>query len=322
MPAPLSGVFPVEESAALLRHYRYAVERAMRVLGGWIALTPELSAKLLLGRHVWDTAQHADALGKRLLELRSQAQVSEPSSAAFAAFMDEIEAPEAPGQTVERLVGVYRVLKPHLLGTYEWHLARTNLVYEPPTRRLLARCIEDERRHVAAGEAVLGHLIASPVLGDRALAWQGRLEARLAAAGGVGGRGVPAPSSMPVSGDPDAEEFIRLEQSSRPPGVPADLRVALAALGDAVVRGDWLAAAACLDPGAAGADALGTAGIGREFSGHRVVALARLGRQYLAKLRFDGPGSSVVLLTRWATGDLGWRAAALEVVRVDTPAPA
>ena len=26
----------------------------MRVLGGWIALTPELPAKLLFGRHVWD----------------------------------------------------------------------------------------------------------------------------------------------------------------------------------------------------------------------------------------------------------------------------
>jgi hypothetical protein len=322
VPASLSGVFPVEESAGLLRNYRYAVERAMRILGGWIALTPELSAKLLLGRHVWDTAQHADALGKRLLELRSQAQVSEPSSAAFAAFMDEIEAPEAPNQTVERLVGVYRVLKPHLLGTYEWHLARTNLVYEPPTRRLLERCIEDERRHVSAGEAVLRHLSAGSALRGRAVAWQGRLVARLTAAGGVGGRGVPAPSSMPASGDPDAEEFIRLEQASRPPGAPADLEAALSVLGDSVVRGDWLAAAACLDPGASGADALGGAGIGRGFSGHQVVALARLGRQYLVKLRFDGPAASVVLLTRWVPGDLGWRAAALEVVRVETPAPA
>ena len=38
----------------------------MRVLGGWIALTPELPAKLLFGRHVWDCAQHADAWGRRL----------------------------------------------------------------------------------------------------------------------------------------------------------------------------------------------------------------------------------------------------------------
>src|SRR5881396_3963587 len=92
-----------------MRNYRYAVERAMRALGGWIALTPELSAKLLLGRHVWDLAQHADAFGKRLPELRAHAQVSEPASDRVVAFMDALEEPEAPQQTVERLVGVYRV---------------------------------------------------------------------------------------------------------------------------------------------------------------------------------------------------------------------
>jgi hypothetical protein len=51
---PLEGTFSAEHSARLLRNYRYVVERTMRALGGWIALTPELSAKLLMGRHVWD----------------------------------------------------------------------------------------------------------------------------------------------------------------------------------------------------------------------------------------------------------------------------
>ena len=57
-PAPAPGLSSADESARLIRNYRYAVERMMRILGGWIALTPELSAKLLLGRHVWDNAQH------------------------------------------------------------------------------------------------------------------------------------------------------------------------------------------------------------------------------------------------------------------------
>ncbi|MFQ5898025.1 MAG: hypothetical protein ACE5JN_07240, partial [Candidatus Methylomirabilia bacterium] len=75
---PLAGSLSVEESAKLIRHYRYAEERMMRIMGGWIALTPELSAKLLLGRRVWECAQHADLWGKRLPELRAPAQVSEP----------------------------------------------------------------------------------------------------------------------------------------------------------------------------------------------------------------------------------------------------
>ncbi|MBI4255694.1 MAG: hypothetical protein HY616_11535, partial [Candidatus Rokubacteria bacterium] len=148
MPHPLEGPFAVEHSARLLRNYRYVVERALRAAGGWIALTPELSAKLLLGRHVWDLAQHADAFGRRLPELRATAHQGEPANAAVVAFMDAVEAPEAPHETVERLVGVYRVLKPHLLAVYSQHLARANAVYEPPTRQILARCIEDETRHV------------------------------------------------------------------------------------------------------------------------------------------------------------------------------
>src|SRR5215470_11444445 len=156
---PLAGFTSAETSARLIRNYRYAVERMMRMLGGWIALTPELSAKLLLGRHVWDNAQHADLLGRRLPELRAHAHVSEPANAAFAAFMDAVERPAEPGETIERLVGVYRVLKPHLVATYEDHLRRVNEVYEPPTQRILARLIEEERRHVAAGATVVAHLI-------------------------------------------------------------------------------------------------------------------------------------------------------------------
>src|SRR4026208_1397929 len=117
-----------------------------RILGGWIALTPELSAKLLMGRHVWDNAQHADAWGKRLPTLRAAAQASEPASAGLVAFMDALEDAEAPGETIERLVAVYRVLKPHLLATYEAHLARAKAADAPPTRRGLARALADAGR--------------------------------------------------------------------------------------------------------------------------------------------------------------------------------
>src|SRR4249920_2634682 len=193
MTHPLAGHLEVDESAKTVRHYRYAVERMTRILGGWIALTPELSAKLLLGRHVWDSAQHADILGKRLPELRAPAQVSEPANAAFVAFMNAIEAPERPDQSVERLVGVYRVLKPHLIASYEDHLHRTNSVYEPPTERILLRLIEEERRHVAAGSTILRHLSATPGLAERGEAWRAQLEELLRVAGGVTGAGLPAP---------------------------------------------------------------------------------------------------------------------------------
>jgi len=178
---------PVEASARRIRHYRYAEERMMRTLAGWIALTPELPVKLLLGRQVWDCAQHADLWGRRLPELRSPAQVSEPPSPAFVLFMDALENREQWGDTLERLTGVYRVLKPHVIETYEAHLARTNPVYEPPTRRILERCLDDERRHVADAGRVLDALLGAEGGLARAARWEAELRALLREAGGLAG---------------------------------------------------------------------------------------------------------------------------------------
>jgi hypothetical protein len=325
MTHPLAGFLEVDESARTVRHYRYVTERMMRILGGWIALTPELSAKLLFGRHVWDNAQHADAWGKRLPELRAAAQVSEPASAGLVAFMDALEEAEAPGETIERLVAVYRVLKPHLLATYEAHLARANAVYEPPTCRILARAIEDERRHITAGETVLRHLLRSPELERRAHAREVRLWTLLHASGGVTGtepvtRASAEAATAPLSDD--AAEFIRLERSTTEWRIAPELAAALAALGEALVAGDptavrrWLSAETV--PGPEVTARLGDARGGR----HRVVAFARVGAHRLVKLRIDGPAQPITLLMRWVSDGADWRIAALETVSASAVQPA
>ncbi len=292
MAQPLEGTFSAEHSARLLRNYRYVVERTMRALGGWIALTPELSAKLLMGRHVWDLAQHCDAFGRRLPELRAHAQESESANPSIATFMDAIEEPEAPDQTVERLVGVYAVLKPHLRATYCEHLARANPVYEPPTRRILTRCIEDETRHIVAGGEILGHLGGTAAAKERARVHQARLDGLLAAAGGVG--------TWPV---------------------PAGLRDALSGFAAALVARDSQALSHWFAPGVAIGDVAWETLCADDYAGHKVVAFARLGHQHLVKTRLDGSAGSVVVLTRWTSAADGWRVAALDVLGRD-PRPA
>lgn len=311
----------------MIRNYRYAVERMMRILGGWIALTPELSAKLLMGRHVWDNAQHADAFGRRLPELRAQAHVSEPANEAFVAVMDAIEEPELPGQTVERVVGVYGVLKPHLLASYEEHLGLANEVYEPPTRRILARCAEDERRHIAAGLAVLGHLVTTPALEERASARKARLERLMAASGGVTGRGVPSPviaAFVPpaVAASDDARELIRLEQSAAGWSLSEDLESAVQRLGDALIARDPAGVRRSFLPGAAPAEDVESALAAHRLDRQRIVALAEVGRQRLVKLRVEGPDRSIALVVRWVPGEGGWRAAAIDLVATDPARPA
>ena len=300
----------------------------MRILGGWIALTPELSAKLLLGRHVWDNAQHADALGKRLPELRAHAQMSEPANAAFVAFMNAIEEPERPGQTVERLVGVYRVLKPHLLASYEDHLRRVNSVYEPPTERILMRLVEDERRHVAAGSRSCAHLSATPELAERGEAWQAQLEGLLAAAGGVTGGGLAragrprprAPSASALNDDP--RQFIRLEQSLDPladaRGARGGARARSAPRWSRATRPDverWLAPALPRRRAAGGRLA------GLAPASHRVVAFAKIGDkragQDPARGRRAPADGAATLLTRWAPRPDGWRVEVVDALGVD-----
>src|SRR5262245_32321459 len=321
---PLAGFASADESARLIRNYRFAVERMMRILGGWIALTPELSAKLLLGRHVWDNAQHADALGKRLPELRAPAQVSEAPNAEVAAFMRGIEGPEGPVQTLERLVGIFHVLTPHLLASYEDHLRRVNEVYEPPTERILVRLIEDERRHIRAGQIVLEHLAAAPGLAARARAWQAALETKLAAAGGVTGDGLPAPTQFeslpqaPLLND-DARQFIRLEQSLTNWPMPDALERALQTFGEAVVARDTAELKRWLTPGEDD-----TAARLAELGGqsHAVVAFAKIGQKRVVKIRLERPQGAVTLLMRWAPRVDGWRAETIDAIGADLARPA
>ena len=319
----LEGHFSADESARLCRHYRYACERMTRIMAGWIALTPELSAKLLLGRHVWDNAQHTDAWGRRLPELRAHAQESEASSEAFAQLMDAIEQPEEPGQSAERLAGVYRVLKPHLLAVYGEHRRRANPVYEPPTCRILDRCMEDERRHIAAGETIIQHLATTPDVAARVESWQRTLQDLLEAARGVTGQGLPpiaAPSPTEAPLSDDAREFIALERAGQTWAIPEDLETAVRAFGDALVAADGAGLRRHLDhdPDAA---VLATLREGRPLR-HRLVAFAKLGRHRIAKYRLEGPGRATTLNARWEQGESGWRVGALDLVKTEQIQPA
>jgi hypothetical protein len=278
----LAGHFSVEVSARLVRHYRYAEERLMRVMGGWIALTPELPAKLVFGRHVWECAQHADAWGRRLPELRASAQQSEAPNDAFVAFVDMLESVDGPGLTVERLTGVYRVLKPHLAAVYAAHLQRANPIYEPPTRRILARCLGEERRHVAAGAAVLAHLAAGQDE-RRAAEWTQRLREALRRAGGVTG-GEPEPALEAPQDDVDiSNDVIALDSTFARDRVPADL----------------------------------VAAVGREYHDGEIVACAKLGDYRLVRVRARDGAAVRLVQSRWRRADGDWRLVASDVVRTD-----
>jgi hypothetical protein len=316
----LSGHLSVDDSARRIRNYRYAEERVMRVLGGWIALTPELPAKLLFGRHVWDCAQHADAWGRRLPELRAPAQASEPANDAIVAFMRLLETPEGPRQTLERVAGVYTVLKPHLVTVYARHLASANPVYEPPTRRILVRCLEEEQRHAAAGAIVLGRLARDAGARERVADWRRRLLSALDKAGGVTGDAVaPLVDDSLLGAAPEgvAADLVQAPPEFDPAALPADLAAAVDAHRKALESADETGAARWIVPEAQPALAAAFAPLAARVTATRIVGLAAIGRQQMVKLRVDSAHATGLVQLRWTPTPEGWRIAAGDLVSTE-----
>lgn len=186
----LSGRYDVEAMARRVRNFRYAEEWTMMLLGGWVATIPELPVKTGLGKVIWDTAQAADVLGKRLPELRcgtKAVHASESANDAFAAFINAITDPERPDLTIEKLTGVFDVLMPHLVDVYEQTMRETDQICDSPTIELLEEMARKRRRNIAWGQEVLDRLCDTDALRERRRARAEDLNRQLVKSGGVTG---------------------------------------------------------------------------------------------------------------------------------------
>ena len=187
----LPGLFTVEESARRVGNYKWIEMRLFEVLGGWVATVPELDVKIRLGAHCYKHAWHAELWNKRLPELREMntERLTLPANDTVVAFIDAMCEPESPDQTIEKLVGVYRVLIPHKIAAYTYHLNGTSTVTDAPTIRSLNFVLGDEFDDWRDGEMMIQSLIETADEVERAAAHQARLERLLVDAGGIAGPG-------------------------------------------------------------------------------------------------------------------------------------
>jgi hypothetical protein len=186
----LHGRYDVEATARRVRNFRYAEEWTMVTMGGWIATIPELPVKTGLGKVIWEGAQAADVLGRRLPELRcgrKAVDASESPNQGFADFIKAIAEPERPDLTIEKLAGVFDVLKPHLVDVYEQTMRETDQICDAPTIELLDEIVRKSRRHITWGREVLDRLCDTDALRERRRKRVEKLGAALAESGGVTG---------------------------------------------------------------------------------------------------------------------------------------
>jgi len=196
----------VETTAGRVGNYKWVEMRLFEALGGWVATVPELDVKLRLGTQCYKHAWHADLWHKRLPELREMNpdRLTVPANEGVVAFMDAVTEPEAPEQTIEKLVGVYRVLIPHKIAAYTYHLNNTSTITDAPTIRSLKFVLGDELDDWRDGEMMLQSLIETPADAERAAAHQARLEGLIVRAGGIVGPGSVGPAEAPADATAEA----------------------------------------------------------------------------------------------------------------------
>jgi len=152
--------------------FRYIHVDMMETLAQWTPSSPEMEAKLMLGEHIWDVAQSADALGKRTRELRMQLHHSEKPADAYVELLADIR--KEPG-TAQRLASFYEVLLPGLAERYRAYLDQTDTLMDGPTVRIIEQMHAVEARMMSQYRELRGEV---PTLGKVDSTWVKALSQR------------------------------------------------------------------------------------------------------------------------------------------------
>jgi len=196
---------PLSTAADLIGGYRWIEHALYEVLGSWVTDIPLPGVAVHLDaqstRHAWHASLWADRLpvlhgvdpdtltkppdpaGAVLTTLAGSAPLpGTPVTAGWAwdSADDDRSPPDPPG-ALPRLAGLYRVVLPRLVVSYEYHLRAASAVTDAPLIRALRLILTDEIEDWHAGERLVQRLVTRPHDVEAVYGFQQRLE--LAAVG-------------------------------------------------------------------------------------------------------------------------------------------
>ena len=128
------------EAAGTFRHVNVFL---METLARWVPTTPEMEAKVMMGRHLWLVAQAADRLGKRTRELRAPLNFARAPQERFAEALAQLAALRESG---ERIEGFYGAALDALARAYAEYTRLTDRVIDEPTVVILEDAMRDIER--------------------------------------------------------------------------------------------------------------------------------------------------------------------------------
>jgi hypothetical protein len=120
--------------------------KLMEMLARWVPTTPEMEIKVLFGRHVWECAQHADALGRRAFELRAPLHYTLAPVEHYAELLREAAQLSATG---DRVNVFYDVLCAGMGERYRAYLAGTDELMDEPSVRIVETALQGHQRMAA-----------------------------------------------------------------------------------------------------------------------------------------------------------------------------
>ncbi|MCS7045264.1 MAG: hypothetical protein NZO58_02790 [Gemmataceae bacterium] len=195
---PLAGLATMEEAArpglsveaCVERHkrYHYALVRLHEILTARITAEPIYELKTAFSLHSYLCAEHVQALRTRVGEMREPPLgLEKVPHEALQVFFDEILA--APS-TALLLLGIYEKALPALDQALERHQRDTNPLVDAPSLRVIRFARLELADMIAYGSKAIACLV-SPEQRTAAAPWLARLDACLAAAGGLHGADPP-----------------------------------------------------------------------------------------------------------------------------------
>ena len=197
----LPRAISADDAARRARTFAEIERRLSTLLDQAAAASDPGHGKATLARHARHHRWHAE-LWDGLLSDATEPGVEGDVDEGLGAFLDALAEPAVPGQLIEFLAGVYRVLLPRKVAAYTYYLRALGSSAADSDGRWLDMILKDELDGVRDGELLLQSLLAGPAEVERAASARARLEKLIVRAGGLAGPGTlgePAQQEVTVS---------------------------------------------------------------------------------------------------------------------------
>jgi hypothetical protein len=173
--------FTADEAAKVAGHHRWTEMRLFEVMGGWVQAVPELEVKIHLHtgshRHAW----HAELWRQPLAASPGAAEdgLTVPPGDGTEGVLDALSELAGGTATLEKLVGLYRVVLPRRVATCRQHRETASVVGDGPVIRVLDLVLGEEEAGWRQGELLLQSLVRTAEDVHQAAAHQARMESML-----------------------------------------------------------------------------------------------------------------------------------------------